>query len=775
MKNTGWMEAATFLYVLLALVALLAVLWGLFWLFRKVFRALSGKGTLFGGDARARLGGLAVTAILFTPLLNLIARGVASFAVGVVERVPRQALVQWRTHRELCESAPASGCEGDSLLVLLRAVGAGIGSAFRESGLLSVGLGYVIFALALWVLATHALHSLTTRKQGEERIGLRDLLLDDDFEITRKNGLFFLILALGSYLSLASIAAIPDLREERGGTRPGGVGDTTKFTRFGVSQRIDATQDSLPDPLAMADSVFNPGASRYARGTGSAGRALAPSGRLRLRTGSASGAASGQPEAAPAAAADSARQAAAGPAAGTPAGDSAPAAAPVQQVAAADSPGVATAAGTAGDTAGGDTVPRISPAIPPAQVAALHGQVLELRRLWTDQAVRHDSAVRRVARELAQARQLAQAAYMGADTTRRLRALHTYSFRLERWLLHAQFDLQAEQDRSWIALRRLHRRLDGWTTGVVGYLTGPTADTARFAQLQREAVRLRAEEWLAVERPPVPLRPLPERGEGLGPFQYVSGWLLKTDSMPLTLIVGMLGFGLLGAAASTFVREQTRREHREARLLRSLLRQRGDPAAAGVMAADLRAPGDHSQPLKPVQPLVQNLASVVIRGGSAAIVVFLGIMGGLSVLAQEADPNPYALLFTCLVGAVFSEKVWEWAEERFGLNLGDSDDDDDGDAGGRNGGGSGGDGNGNGGGDGDADGVGNGDGGNGDRPANGGGGGKGHGGKEQPAIADNQGGGGNPGGGTQPAGGGKLAPPQQPVTSPPPSEKPRPR
>ena len=63
--------------------------------------------------------------------------------------------------------------------------------------------------------------------------------------------------------------------------------------------------------------------------------------------------------------------------------------------------------------------------------------------------------------------------------------------------------------------------------------------------------------------------------------------------------------------------------------------------------------------------LVHDLPGVVIRGLSAAIVVFLAVEGGLAIFASGmAQPNPYVLLFTCLVGAVFSEDVWDWAHKQ---------------------------------------------------------------------------------------------------------------
>lgn len=120
----------------------------------------------------------------------------------------------------------------------------------------------------------------------------------------------------------------------------------------------------------------------------------------------------------------------------------------------------------------------------------------------------------------------------------------------------------------------------------------------------------------------------PDPGAGWGPFGAIANWLLRTKSMALTLITGMLGFGLLGAAISTFVR------------------------------TDIKAPE---------RPALEEVGRVVVRGLSAAVVVFLAVKGGLAVFTTgESAPNAYVLFFTCMVGAVFSEDVWRWAHNKLG-------------------------------------------------------------------------------------------------------------
>ncbi|MBH5389510.1 hypothetical protein [Bradyrhizobium diversitatis] len=121
--------------------------------------------------------------------------------------------------------------------------------------------------------------------------------------------------------------------------------------------------------------------------------------------------------------------------------------------------------------------------------------------------------------------------------------------------------------------------------------------------------------------------------ENWGPFGTTARWLLSTGSLDLTLIAGMLGFGLLGATISTAVRKGALLDYQD-------------------------------------QTVASDLAGVIIRGFSAAIVVFLAAMGGLAIFSasggsQPTDPNPYVLFLTCFVAAVYSEDLWLGARRRF--------------------------------------------------------------------------------------------------------------
>lgn len=122
--------------------------------------------------------------------------------------------------------------------------------------------------------------------------------------------------------------------------------------------------------------------------------------------------------------------------------------------------------------------------------------------------------------------------------------------------------------------------------------------------------------------------PRPTLGSDLGVFTFFTGWLLSVESYPLLIIIGLIGFGLLGAGGSTFIREQSKDEKKA---------------------------------------LIDDFAGVLIKGFTAAIVIFLGVQGSLAILTTNTvNLNAYALFFVSFVAAVFSDDAWNWAKNRFG-------------------------------------------------------------------------------------------------------------
>lgn len=120
----------------------------------------------------------------------------------------------------------------------------------------------------------------------------------------------------------------------------------------------------------------------------------------------------------------------------------------------------------------------------------------------------------------------------------------------------------------------------------------------------------------------------PDPGAGLGVFGKAAGWLLSTQSRDLALITGLLGFGFFGAISTTFIRQ--------------IAASGGGPIAASAW-----------------------IVPALIRGVAAAMLVFLAVLGGISVFAESNPPvNAYAVFLACFIAAVFSEDVWEWARRR---------------------------------------------------------------------------------------------------------------
>jgi hypothetical protein len=120
---------------------------------------------------------------------------------------------------------------------------------------------------------------------------------------------------------------------------------------------------------------------------------------------------------------------------------------------------------------------------------------------------------------------------------------------------------------------------------------------------------------------------MPQRlsfASALGPIGHWTGWVLDPEQMPVVIIVGLVGFSLLGATVSRAVRA-------------------GDKDLKAALTLD-------------------DLLVVVAVGMTAAVVVFLAAYGGLAILGSSAaDPNPYIVFVTCLIAAVYSEDVWGWA------------------------------------------------------------------------------------------------------------------
>ncbi len=125
----------------------------------------------------------------------------------------------------------------------------------------------------------------------------------------------------------------------------------------------------------------------------------------------------------------------------------------------------------------------------------------------------------------------------------------------------------------------------------------------------------------------------PQIGEKFGIFKSISGWLLKTESLSLAIIVGLFGFGLLGSIGSSYIRRRIK---------------------------DVRDE-DEDEAL-----ILSDLKGILINGISAAIVIFLSAKGAIVIFSTGGnDLNPYVLFFGCFMASIFSEDVWLRARKKF--------------------------------------------------------------------------------------------------------------
>jgi len=134
----------------------------------------------------------------------------------------------------------------------------------------------------------------------------------------------------------------------------------------------------------------------------------------------------------------------------------------------------------------------------------------------------------------------------------------------------------------------------------------------------------------------------PSFADTLGPVGGWTRWLIDTEQMPLVIIVGLVGFSLLGATVSRAVRGGPDDQN---------TKPSEDPNAQ---------PSESHRYVRPRAAITFDDLLIVIAGGTtAAIVVFLAAYGGLALLGTNGgDPNPYIVFVTCLIGAVYSEDVW---------------------------------------------------------------------------------------------------------------------
>jgi hypothetical protein len=280
----------------------------------------------------------------------------------------------------------------------------------------------------------------------------------------------------------------------------------------------------------------------------------------------------------------------------------------------------------------------------PALAAFCRAEQLRAEELRNDLLVRLEGLREQVGEAKEQARRAAQQQYAVTTQLHMTQQERTVFFaRVVDWHRARVTRLEQRLRGATLALNKLDAKLRTWSTRVgrevrrVGALEPESlrAKEAREAWNASEIAWFRAtgpggvgqeyEELFEVGSSGDDRIRLPGPGDEFGPFGLVANWLLRTRSEALAILTGMLGFGLFGALIARFVR--------------------------GRPISDMWTSGEWPM--------------VIVQGFSAALVVFLAVQGGMNAFSTgDQEANPYTLCLACLIGAVFSERVWAWARER---------------------------------------------------------------------------------------------------------------
>lgn len=547
-------------YVLASTLAFVVAMYLAARVLRASRRLWAGMRAACGGDLRTTLIGLGVATLLFSSVVPAVIGAALSFAIDFLSQLPNGLMRGWQV-AESCRAGGGAGLREPSRCVIELAFGFGRAwaDAIRAAGRFSsLPFASLLMFLAVWAVVGQLLTAPAVAP--EAAAGARPWLAVVYGRLrpaTRHNLLFFVVLGIAMYLSIAAIAAIPALREEE-------VPKALSIEK--LTERI--TQATIPDSefekaFPAQAGVSNPFAALEGK---LAGVAQAPA-----------AAGTGQP------------------------------------------PG----------------------AIPPERLERAKELLGFMRARREEEVAAWQQLRAAVHQRQGELRTTALAAFEAESVGRR----GTQETRQHFLDVSSWFRSRVSQDYG--RLRECRSQIEAtgqWWQQLAGIAatdleSGSGRFDGSFDQLAFTAVNrtfsvcaspVGGEGW-------VPDRP--RLGAFYGPFGFVASWLLQTESRDLALITGLLGFGLLGSAVSTFVRQRAKRQ----------------------------ADG----------PLVGDLAGVVIRGLSAAVVVFLAVMGGLAIFSNASEPNPYVLLLTCLIGAVFSEDVWNWARRRLAQSLGEKSRQDD--------------------------------------------------------------------------------------------------
>lgn len=579
-------------YVLLSAIGILVFLYIAYRLLRGIGKLGAAIAPVFGGEVKTCLVSLGVAVLAFPKVLPAFIGEFLSFGFTVFSRIPEGLRMIWWQSIESADST-----EITSKVIIDLGIGffqiwiSAFNQAFSRSGILNLPFNELIYLLAIWIVAAQLINAARSVGQADTEATKSKSWLEAMYAhlqptvsrivealkkyfdpVTRKNIVFFAILGIGAYLSIAALAALEVLQQQEASESAGADSLKQRLHSVFSAEVFDLRFPETASQISPFDTLETFISAKL------------------------------QP-------------------------------APKDTI-------TSAVADSASDLNLRNSVD--PPAFSHFLFNAIGTQLEDYRKRRED--ILNSWKGLRSHTKQQQERAVQEALLMLEVNSQRRgsREKNEHVLQTSNWL-HAKIrSLDAHLEFCLRQINEMDEALEKWSNAAYAYLriaeNNPNLFSLPVQPIQPEPYIRAAQSafWGAPEAaPPVPARP--EFGSYLGPFSVVGGWLLRTESLSLALITGLLGFGLLGAASSRFIRER----------------------------------GWQQQGNLPREPLVADLAGVVLRGVSAAIVVFLAVKGGLAIFAAgESQPNPHMLIFTCFVGAVFSEIVWDWAHRKLTEGLG---------------------------------------------------------------------------------------------------------
>jgi hypothetical protein len=630
---------ATLIYAVSALIFFLILLLISYQIVRRLLRLLFGANSIFGSDGRVKLVTLGASALLFSEVLPALFIALVSTISALFLNTPVSLLNSWRTNIGFCGNDKQFEC--------MAALSAGFVQAFTQS------LGYAFDKISnipvhrtLLLFATWAVLSLiVSQAQQAEAETPGSSRIKSWFRAGYANSgtpafanvMFFLILAVGAYLSTAAIAAIPGLQEK-----------SAVFQEVGpekLKSQLDealAAFDRYPSEIGTKDPLAS---LRSHLATARADKSETANSAAASAENNKTPGASPTPTPSPTASQSANNNSAAGQ--------------PVSDANVISTPSPVTTV----------TNPLVSKDLSEGRLSTLERLVSG----WTNERESvlqaYSSLLDSVKVQQKSAKNIAVRSYEVGNLDRKGNKERVqYFLALSDWFNQRSAEADQQLNNCLKYIQGLDSSLQTWADTVPGFAKNDMSDETFFIGLESAARFFRGASDGCPQA--IPLDPNPPRrpqlGDSsyLGPFGFVASWLLRTESLPLALITGLLGFGLLGSACSTFVREQLDQRREAAAVARATGANTAQARRLAVPAGDGR--------------MVHDLTGVIIRGLLAAVVVFLAVEGGLAIFASGGgEPNPYVLLLTCLIAAVFSEQVWRWAEKELADKFGSGETPDD--------------------------------------------------------------------------------------------------